>query len=152
MVNPWLTSNLRVAIEHRSCMQRSMATTLRSVTTAMPVDALFIVVLNGSWCWDASVGAINEPHCDDDYADSDGDGLADWEESLGAWGYISAPNMTDTDGDSVNDLDEILNGTDPNEPCNNLADFDGDGLNNWFENTNRMRDDVRYRWWQHEHR
>ncbi len=109
--------------------------TLRSLDTLMPAGALFIVVLNSSWCWDASPGAINEIHCDDDYEDTDGDGLADWEESLGSFGYISHPNMTDTDGDGVNDLDEILNGTDPSEPCNNLADFDEDGLNNWFENT-----------------
>lgn len=107
---------------------------LRSVSITMPSDAMFVVVVNGSWCWDESLGSLNEPHCDDDYRDSDGDGLADWEETLGSWGFISMPNMTDSDGDSVNDLDEVINGTDPMNPCNNLADFDGDGLNNWFEN------------------
>ena len=43
--------------------------------------------------------------------------------------------MSDTDGDGVNDLDEILNQTDPSNPCDNLLDTDGDGLNNYFENT-----------------
>ena len=108
--------------------------TLKGVDNDMPTGAIFIVVLNGSWCWDPALGTANEAHCDDDYKDSDGDGLADWEEALGSWGFISFPNMTDSDGDSVSDLDEVINGTDPMEPCNNLADFDGDGLNNWFEN------------------
>ena len=108
--------------------------TLKGVDNDMPTSAIFIVVLNGSWCWDPALGTANEAHCDDDYKDSDGDGLADWEEALGSWGFISFPNMTDSDGDSVSDLDEVINGTDPMEPCNNLADFDGDGLNNWFEN------------------
>ena len=101
----------------------------------MPSDALYVVVLNGSWCWDDSLGSANEQHCDDDYRDTDGDGLADWEESLGSWGFESLPTLTDSDGDGVNDLDEVINSTDPLEPCSNLADFDGDGLNNYFENT-----------------
>ena len=56
---------------------------LRSVSITMPSDALYVVVLNGSWCWDDSLGSANEQHCDD-YRDTDGDGLADWEESLGS--------------------------------------------------------------------
>ena len=55
--------------------------------------------------------------------------------SLGSWGFESLPTLTDSDGDGVNDLDEVINATDPLEPCSNLADFDGDGLNNYFENT-----------------
>ena len=35
----------------------------------------------------------------------------------------------------MDDLSEILNQTDPSEPCSNLLDTDGDGLNNYFENT-----------------
>ena len=35
----------------------------------------------------------------------------------------------------MNDLSEILNDTDPREPCDNLLDSDGDGLNNYFENS-----------------
>ena len=108
---------------------------LQSVSITMPSDALYVVVLNGSWCWDVSLGSANEPHCDDDYLDTDGDGLADWEESLASWGFDSVPWLVDSDGDGVNDLDEVINGTDPLQPCDNLADFDGDGLNNWFENT-----------------
>ena len=64
---------------------------LRSVSINMPSDALYVVVTNGSWCWNAALGSSNQQHCDDDYLDTDGDGLADWEESLGAWGYNSIP-------------------------------------------------------------
>ena len=109
--------------------------TLRNVDTDRPSDADTVVFLNFSWCWNATAGAINEPHCDDDYFDTDGDGLADWEEGLGTWGYLSLPNMSDTDGDGVDDLNEILNETDPSIACHNLLDSDGDGLNNYFENT-----------------
>ena len=35
----------------------------------------------------------------------------------------------------MDDLSEVLNLTDPREPCHNLLDTDGDGLNNYFENT-----------------
>ena len=108
---------------------------LRSVSINMPSDALYVVVTNGSWCWNAALGSSNEQHCDDDYLDTDGDGLADWEESLGAWGYNSIPTLVDSDGDGVNDLDEIISVTDPLEPCDNNLDSDGDGLNNYFENT-----------------
>ncbi len=109
--------------------------TLRNVDVAKPNNASTVVFLNFSWCWNATAGAFNEPHCDDDYVDTDGDGLADWEEFLATWGYLSLPNMSDTDGDGVNDLDEILNDTNPSIACNNLLDSDGDGLNNYFENT-----------------
>lgn len=108
--------------------------TLRGIDTEVPMGATSIIVTNGSWCWNATAGAINDPHCDDDYPDLDSDGLADWEELEGTWGFISRINMTDSDGDGVDDLSEIQNSTDPLEPCHNLLDTDGDGLNNYFEN------------------
>ena len=111
---------------------------LREVDTAAPDDAVSVVFSNGSWCWNATIGAVNDPHCDDDYSDQDGDGLADWEEQMATWGYVSRINMTDSDGDGVDDLSEIQNQTDPLEPCHNLLDTDGDGLNNYFENTTNI--------------
>jgi transglutaminase-like putative cysteine protease len=108
--------------------------TLRGIDTEMPVGVTSMIITNGSWCWNATSGAENDPHCDDDYFDLDSDGLADWEELEGTWGYISRINMTDSDGDGVDDLSEIQNSTDPLEPCHNLLDSDGDGLNNYFEN------------------
>lgn len=108
---------------------------LRNVDTDLPANTSTVLFTNFSWCWDGSVGAVNDPICDDDYSDSDGDGLADWEEYLATWGFPTNPNLVDTDSDGVDDLDEILNGTDPLEPCENLLDTDGDGLNNYFENT-----------------
>ena len=107
---------------------------LRDVDVALPSTAISVLFSNNSWCWDVSLG-INEPHCDDDYQDTDGDGLADWEELLATWGPPTSPLLSDTDGDGVDDLSEILNETDPNNPCNNLLDSDEDGLNNYFENT-----------------
>ena len=109
--------------------------TLRGIDLDMPMGASTIIITNGSWCWNATVGAINDLHCDDDYSDLDSDGLADWEELVGTWGYISNINMSDSDGDGVNDLSEIQNSTDPLEPCDNILDSDMDGLNNYFENS-----------------
>ena len=108
---------------------------MRGIDTDKPPDATSVTFVNFSWCWDQSLGLSNDPICDDDYFDTDGDGLADWEESTGSFGFLSDWNMSDTDGDGVNDLDEILNLTDPSNPCDNLLDSDGDGLNNYFENT-----------------
>ena len=108
---------------------------LKGVDTAPPNGSTTIVITNGSWCWNATAGAVNEPWCDDDYKDTDGDGLADWEELHAIWGFLSDPNVFDTDGDGVGDLSETLNSTDPREPCDNVLDSDGDGLNNYFENT-----------------
>jgi len=107
---------------------------LNDVDVPLPATAVSVLFLNHSWCWDASQ-PISEPHCDDDYSDSDGDGLADWEEILATWGSPTNPNLIDTDGDGVDDLTEILEQTDPSEPCSNLLDTDEDGLNNYFENT-----------------
>ena len=53
-------------------------------------------------------------------ADSDEDGLTDWEEIF-LWG--TDPNHADTDGDGIGDGDEIDNGSDPFD-----ADEDGDGV------------------------
>ncbi|MCH2349592.1 MAG: transglutaminase-like domain-containing protein, partial [Candidatus Poseidoniales archaeon] len=49
-------------------------------------------------------------------------------------GWFSLHTQYDSDGDGVNDLDEVLNGTDPMEPCHNNLDSDGDMLNDYFEN------------------
>lgn len=94
---------------------------------------------NGSFCHTSatSSGTIGttQRYCDDDYTDSDGDGLADWQELLGTFGWFSNPTLADTDADGVSDFDEVFDNTDPNQPCTNLLDDDLDGLNNYFETT-----------------
>lgn len=105
---------------------------LQGVFVAPPAGATSVESWNNSWCHDLSTGVFPS-YCDDDYSDTDGDGLADWEETLGVFGYFSNPTLFDSDGDGVNDFDEVLVGTDPLEPCDNNLDDDGDGLNNYFE-------------------
>ena len=94
---------------------------------------------NGSFCHTSATAdgtlLTTQQYCDDDYEDSDGDGLADWEEILGVYGWFSNPSLVDTDSDGVSDFDEVFDFTDPNEPCNNLLDDDSDSLNNYFEDT-----------------
>ncbi|MEL0100836.1 MAG: hypothetical protein VW862_03950 [Euryarchaeota archaeon] len=107
---------------------------LSGVNVAPPASGVAIETRNNSWCHD--VTAPSYPvYCDDDYYDADGDGLADWEEILGVYGFFSNPTLVDSDGDGVDDYEEVLVGTDPLEPCDNLLDSDSDGLNNYFEVT-----------------
>ena len=111
---------------------------LLGVALAPPAGTTDAVSKNGSWChYDAvNTGTIGstQRHCDDDFEDSDGDGLADWQELMGTFGYTSLPTDVDSDGDGVDDYDEVMAGTDPMEPCHNNLDEDGDLLNNYFEN------------------
>ncbi len=64
---------------------------------------------------------------EDDDPDRDGDGLSDYDEEFGTFGYNSNPDQVDTDGDTLTDFEEVTdkNGyiTDPNE-----RDTDGDGV------------------------
>ena len=53
---------------------------------------------------------------------------------MGTFGFTSLPTLVDSDGDGVDDYDEVMGGTDPMEPCHNNLDSDGDLLNNYFEN------------------
>ena len=112
---------------------------LQGVSNGPSGTATDVANRNGSFCHTSAVAAgtisTTQQYCDDDYEDSDGDGLADWQELLGTFGWFSNPSIADSDADGVNDFDEIQDNTDPNEPCTNLLDDDGDGLNNYFENT-----------------
>ena len=107
---------------------------LQGVFLSPPAGATSVESWNNSWCHDILSGSFPS-YCDDDYSDSDGDGLADWEETLGVYGYFSNPTLADSDGDGVGDLDEVLVDTDPLQPCENTLDDDADGLNNYFERT-----------------
>jgi hypothetical protein len=66
--------------------------------------------------------------------DNDSDGLTDWDEINGTYGYVTDPNDWDTDGDLISDGDEILGGTDPTDSGDPLpTDTDGDGLSDAAE-------------------
>ena len=113
---------------------------LVGVSLAPPVSVTDVANRNGSFCHtDATLdGTISTTrlYCDDDYTDSDADGLADWEELLGVFGWFSNPTLADTDGDGVNDFGEVVrDNTDPLDACKNALDPDGDGLNSYFENS-----------------
>tara|TARA_B100001093_G_scaffold265270_1_gene253660 strand:+ start:51789 stop:60722 length:8934 start_codon:yes stop_codon:yes gene_type:complete len=110
---------------------------IQGVSAAPNAGVVQVSNRNGSFCHTDAINAgtigTTQQYCDDDYSDSDGDGLADWQELLGTFGWFSNPTLSDTDGDGVSDFDEVFDNTDPNEACVNLLDDDLDGLNNYFE-------------------
>ncbi|MDD5327671.1 MAG: hypothetical protein PHY02_07650 [Phycisphaerae bacterium] len=61
--------------------------------------------------------------------DTDGDGLSDYDEINGTYGYVTNPNDADTDSDGMPDNWEIENGLNPTIN-DSSGDTDSDGLNN----------------------
>ncbi|MGY5877055.1 MAG: FG-GAP-like repeat-containing protein, partial [Candidatus Thorarchaeota archaeon] len=82
---------------------------------------VIIVIVNSSVLFTLA----QEP---DPYADSDGDGLTDWDEINR---YYSNPNNDDTDGDTIDDGREVQTGTSPL-----LTDSDGDHYSDQWEYAN----------------
>ena len=70
-------------------------------------------------------GFSNEVSYDLSKIDTDGDGLNDWDEISV---YKTDPNLADTDGDGLSDGKEVAGGTDPRQ-----ADTDGDGVKDGAE-------------------
>lgn len=56
-----------------------------------------------------SLYGMDPRKADNETADSDGDGLSDFEEQI----WRTCPSHRDTDGDGYSDRDEIQSGTDP---------------------------------------
>ncbi|PIO05511.1 hypothetical protein COT47_04510, partial [Candidatus Woesearchaeota archaeon CG08_land_8_20_14_0_20_43_7] len=56
-------------------------------------------------------------------SDTDGDGISNYDELAGTFGYDTNPALADTDGDGYNDKLEINSGTDPTDPQDYSADF-----------------------------
>ncbi len=104
-----------------------------------PVAGDIVLAKDGSWCRmeaeaDGTLSTTRQ-YCDDDYYDTDGDGLADWQERTAFFGYFSNFTNVDSDGDGQNDYDEVMGATDPTIACENSLDADGDGVNDYFETT-----------------
>ena len=68
----------------------------------------------------------------DDDADTDGDGVSDYDETNGTYGAMTNPNLADTDGDGLTDYQELFDVYHVHtDPLNH--DTDGDGVSDWFE-------------------
>ena len=105
---------------------------LQGVAVPVPSGVTMVENRNGSWCNNAGSGPN---YCDDDYFDTDLDGLADWQEDP-FYNPLnpSNPTLQDTDFDGVSDFQEVMvDGTDADDPCYNELDDDIDGINNYFE-------------------
>ncbi len=68
----------------------------------------------------------------DNDPDTDGDGLSDYDEINGVWGYPSDPYKVDSDYDGISDYDEIM-GTHGYQTNPINRDTDGDRVPDWFE-------------------
>lgn len=94
-------------------------------------DRAFTILLGNAVCAAASPAAITVIIEDDD-PDSDGDGISDYDEINGTFGYVTDPFNPDTDGDGISDYDEIFGTyghfTDPTN-----RDTDGDGIPDFNE-------------------
>lgn len=113
--------------------------------TVDPGSATELYFTNNTWCWyesrpGRSLSAYSS-YCDDDYKDSDGDRLSDFQE------IVHSTNISDADSDFDGESDfwEVMNGTqayntllggttwDNDGYCVNSIDSDFDGLTDSFE-------------------
>jgi len=89
-------------------------------------ESVVLTLAQGDYLVSDSAGQATISIADED-ADIDGDGMCDGWETL-HFGDLARDGTGDFDSDSVTDLDEYLNGSDPGE-----SDTDGDGLSDYAE-------------------
>lgn len=117
-----------------------------------------VTISNGEGDTDTLTVTVNPLTTFTNNPDSDGDGLWDGDEYFadrnnrklpqsGFDGtsnpnhYVTNPRMIDTDGDAVNDRQELLDNTNPLNPFDNNIDTDEDGINDYTE-IHRFNTDV----------
>lgn len=101
--------------------------------TTKEVPETILLSLTNPSCGELMGGAVSAMlTIIDDDPDTDGDGLSDYDEIHGVFGYITNPNKADTDHDGLSDFDELFGvygyETDPTR-----ADTDGDGVPDYLE-------------------
>ncbi len=69
----------------------------------------------------------------DPYRDTDGDGIPDIVEDEYGLDPLVADHDLDSDGDGWTDFEELLRGSDPNDPGSTPSDQDNDGWSDWDE-------------------
>ncbi|MCA1903165.1 MAG: serine protease [Candidatus Hydrogenedens sp.] len=96
-------------------------------------DKIVVLSLKNPQCLRLDTTKINyEITILDNDPDSDGDGLSDYDETNGVYGFPSDPNRVDTDNDGLTDVEEVrgIYGYVSNP---NLRDTDRDRVNDWLE-------------------
>ncbi len=84
---------------------------------AIEGDETFILTLsNPQGCTLADVNNPAVVTIFDNDSDTDGDGISDYDEINGTFGYATNPNMPDTDGDGFDDFTEVTQGRNPLDP------------------------------------
>ncbi len=77
-------------------------------THTEPDETMLLTLSNPVGCLLWTPNASATITMNDDDPDTDGDGLSDYDETHGVYGYITDPNNRDTDGDGISDYDEIF--------------------------------------------
>ena len=101
----------------------AQASTVNTAKGLFPNAVLAALPLDDAWIM-AGAPALNAPLD----LDTDGDGLADWQETMGFFGYVTDPFNPDTDGDGLWDGEEEVFATSGYFTNPTKDDTDGDVL------------------------
>lgn len=101
-------------------------------TLSEPEETIIIALHDPQYMILNSGSTQAELHILDDDPDRDGDGLFDYEEEQGVYGYVTNPDRADSDFDGLNDAEEVF-GMDGYVTNPLLRDTDDDGVSDLME-------------------
>lgn len=113
-------------------LQESVTLQLIDNTHTEPTKRIRLILDSPQCLRLADTNLIFEVTIQDNDIDSDGDGLSDYDEIHGVFGYISDPNKIDSDYDGLTDYEEVM-GTTGYQTDPMSRDTDGDGVSDWLE-------------------